>query len=80
MTMPFERSRNVVQAGEFLAELMRDTRLPHSVRDEARRLLRHYPTPHDVHMAGIIEEKAAKNSFIGPVFSSEFDGSEKIKL
>ncbi|MFJ2456514.1 BPSL0761 family protein [Pseudomonas protegens] len=41
MTRPYERTRSVVQAQEFLVELSRDTTLPEPIRNEARRLLRH---------------------------------------
>lgn len=41
MTMPCERTRSIVQTGEFLRELSRDQTLPESVRQQAKRLLRH---------------------------------------
>ncbi|HFT7587541.1 TPA: BPSL0761 family protein, partial [Pseudomonas aeruginosa] len=41
MTLPYERTRSVVQAQEFLVELSRDTTLSESIRNEARRLLCH---------------------------------------
>lgn len=44
MTMPHERTRSVVQAREFLEELRKRADLPESVRREAHRLLRHYPS------------------------------------
>ena len=50
MTMRDERTRNLLQAGAFLKELQADTRLPESVRNEARRLLRHYPTAADIQL------------------------------
>jgi hypothetical protein len=51
MTMPVERARSVVQAREFLQELMHSTDVPESVRREARRLLRHYPSDGDLRLA-----------------------------
>lgn len=44
MTTPTERTRNLIQAGAFLKELRADKSLPEQLRDEADRLLRHYPT------------------------------------
>jgi len=45
MTMPYERKRAVIQTEEFLRGLCRDIpRVPKAVREEARRLLRHYPS------------------------------------
>lgn len=70
MTTPAERTRNTIQAGDFLTRLARDERLPDDVRQEARRLLRHYPTEHDVRLAGEIEEKAFQQILCSPVFSS----------
>ncbi|MGV8268226.1 BPSL0761 family protein, partial [Pseudomonas aeruginosa] len=52
MTLPYERTRSVVQAQEFLVELSRDTNLSESIRDEARRLLSNYPSKADMLQAG----------------------------
>ncbi|KIC79537.1 MULTISPECIES: BPSL0761 family protein [Pseudomonas] len=57
MTMPSERTRSIIQAREFLVDLSRDKTLPETVRIEARRLLRHYPTADEVLLAGKIEEQ-----------------------
>ncbi|WP_254803496.1 BPSL0761 family protein [Pseudomonas aeruginosa] len=59
MTLPYERTRSVVQAQEFLVELSRDTTLSESIRNEARRLLCHYPSKGDMLQAGRNEEQAA---------------------
>ncbi|WP_143518726.1 BPSL0761 family protein [Pseudomonas syringae] len=45
MTMPVERTRSVIQTGEFLRELSKSQQIPESLRIEAARLLRHYPEP-----------------------------------
>ena len=50
MTTPTERTRNLVQAGAFLKELRADGSLPAQLRNEANRLLRHYPTVSDLQM------------------------------
>jgi hypothetical protein len=55
MTMVDERTRSVVQAGEFLAGIVKDTALPDFIRNEAKRLLRHYPSAHEVWLAGRLE-------------------------
>lgn len=73
MTRPYERTRAVVQAHEFLVEISRDTSLPEPIRNEAHRLLRHYPSKNDVLLAGKIEEKHAENSIIEPIFSSSIE-------
>lgn len=43
MTTPDERTRSLLQAGAFLNELSRDTSVPVEIREEAYRLIRHYP-------------------------------------
>jgi hypothetical protein len=53
MTLPFERTRSVVNTREFLVQLCcgEIKRIPKDVRDRARRLLRHYPSPVDLSIA-----------------------------
>lgn len=71
MTLPYERTRAVVQAYEFLVELSIDTSLSPDIRRDALFLLRHYPSEADVLQAGRNEEKGAKSLLhIDPVFSS----------
>ena len=70
MTMPHERTRSVIQAREFLLKLEGDKALPEVVRNEAHRLLRHYPTMSDVLRAG--RQEVSESRLISePVFSSE---------
>ena len=48
MTLPRERYRSVIQTREFLVSLVTPSetpRVPSSVRQEARSLLKHYPDP-----------------------------------
>lgn len=47
MTVPVERTNAVVWTHDFLVELLdpkATPRVPKSIRDQARRLLRHYPS------------------------------------
>ena len=68
MTMPDERTRSVLRTRDFLVRLMSPylpdghKRIPRHVREEARRLLKHYPGVVDLSLAG---EKAPN------VFDSE---------
>ena len=54
MTLPHERTRAVIRARDFLARLSSPylpdgiKRIPSEVRQEARRLLRHYPSVVDL--------------------------------
>ena len=50
MTTPSERTRNLVQAGAFLKEIRADGSLSANLRNEADRLLRHYPTVAELQM------------------------------
>lgn len=54
MTMPDERTRAVVHTAEFLRDLTMTSvtpEVPRAVREEARRLLRHYPGRGDMTLA-----------------------------
>jgi hypothetical protein len=55
MTTPYERTLSVIETGSFLAMLSRDGSLPDNVRRQAKQLLRHYPTPQAVRLAGRCE-------------------------
>ena len=61
VTLPYERTRAVINAREFLFRLSTPyikngiKRVPTAVRDEARRLLRHYPN--------VVDLKYAEQSF-----------------
>ncbi|WP_298730104.1 BPSL0761 family protein [Pseudomonas putida] len=74
MTIPRERSRAVVATREFLIELAKNDALPDQVRQDAKFLLRHFPTADDIDRAGRIEASAEglEVDFIGPVFSPVF--------
>jgi hypothetical protein len=50
MTLPDERYRAVKYAGDFLSRLAggQYARTPKAVRDEARSILRHYPSGYDM--------------------------------
>jgi uncharacterized protein (UPF0147 family) len=55
MTTVYERTRSVIETGVFLTRLFRDVSLPQNVREQAKRLLRHYPTAQAVRLAGQCE-------------------------
>ena len=65
MTIPFERTRSLIQTYEFLRRLQdpKETpRVPRWVRGHAKALLKHYPTYADIEQA----HKALPDTF-GPV-------------
>lgn len=53
MTMPSERTRSVIQTRDFLQRLVaaREEGVPETVRVEAHRLLRHYPSNSELQFA-----------------------------
>jgi hypothetical protein len=61
MTMPDERTRSLLQAGAFLKELSVDPSVPPAMRDEASRLLRHYPTLSTIRLLASIEATRGSN-------------------
>jgi hypothetical protein len=75
MTLPYERTRAVIRAREFLFRLSTPyiengiKRIPAAVRDEARRLLRHYPN--------VVDLKYAKSSFCDDEADKIMDEMEK---
>ncbi|MNE32941.1 hypothetical protein D3C80_1265750 [compost metagenome] len=73
MTMPHERTRSIIQTRDFLVDLSHDQVLPESIRNEARRLLRHYPTSNEVLLAGKVEEQMT-NRLTPPFLSSTTEG------
>lgn len=85
MTMPSERTRSLVQTGEFLRELSKDQTLAESVRQQAKCLLRHYPEPGEIFGIGSFEELLQTKDpsdptrefaivVHAPMFSSSIDG------
>jgi transcription initiation factor TFIIIB Brf1 subunit/transcription initiation factor TFIIB len=74
MTLPYERTRAVIQTGDFLHDIVQNLELPATVRDQAHRLLRHYPSKSDMHRAGLIEERSA-DVLLAPVFASSVEAN-----
>jgi len=68
MTTPNERTRNLLQAGAFLKELRADQAMPEHVRNEAHRLLRHYPTVGNVQLLAQIEARFIGSNLLTPQF------------
>ena len=56
MTMPSERTRSVIQTEAFLRELSKSPLIPEEYRNEAKRLLRHYPESSLVLFAGKMDD------------------------
>ncbi|WP_338104089.1 MULTISPECIES: BPSL0761 family protein [Pseudomonas] len=54
--MPSERTRSVIQTEAFLRELTKSPFIPEEYRNEATRLLRHYPQSSYVLFAGKLDD------------------------
>ena len=76
MTRPDERTRNLLQAGAYLKELAASQAVPKAVRQEAYRLLRHYPTVSDIEAIAEHEERLralTQSAFVRPYLISEIE-------
>ena len=78
MTLPYERTRAVVQTEEFLKNLInpkKTPRVPKDVRKQAYSLLRHYPNSIDME---IISKREDKNdaTIICKVFGTDTLGAK----
>ena len=51
MTLPDERYRAVVQTIQFLTDICNTPRVPKTIKERARSLLRHYPSAWDMKAA-----------------------------
>jgi hypothetical protein len=51
MTLPDERYRAVIETQRFLLRILTTPRVPKAVKDEARSMLRHYPSDFDMQRA-----------------------------
>lgn len=70
MTMPDERTRALLLAGNLLAELsnpLKTPGVPDSIRDQAQHVLRHYPSQGDI--IGIAEQ-AERGALSGPLLDA----------
>lgn len=75
MTLPDERYHAVTRAQNFLLDLSNDykkyPRIPKSVRQEARNILRHFPSSFDMDIA---------SSRVPEVFQSRLDPLQRLLL
>jgi len=51
MTLPDERYRAVMQTIQFLTDICNTPRIPKTIKQQARSLLRHYPSAWDMNAA-----------------------------
>jgi hypothetical protein len=53
VTTPYERTRAVMDTRDFLRELQCNAAVRTELREQARKLLRHYPTPANIQLASL---------------------------
>lgn len=67
MTMPCERTRALRFAGEFLNSIQQDRTMSEAFRNEARHILRHYPSNDEIRrMALESARSSALYSWLAP--------------
>jgi hypothetical protein len=74
MTLPYERSRAVIETRGFLEEIVADKRRSESLRYQARQLLRHYPYAFQVLQAAL-NECSDSTMFAQQIFGPDTDGA-----
>jgi hypothetical protein len=75
MTVPIERTNSVIHTREFLYSLLDakvTPRVPKEIREQAHRLLRHYPTKFDMDLISDREDGKNNVSKIPKVFGKSF--------
>lgn len=71
MTLPDERYRAVVQTMRFLTDILNTPRVPKQIKEQARSLLRHYPSAYDM-------TRAARHS--PDIFAEKMDDLHRMVL
>jgi hypothetical protein len=75
MTVPVERTNAVIRTQKFLLDLLdpkKTPRVPRLIRQDARNLLRHYPTEFDMNMIADREDGVGNKMCIHKVFGKSY--------
>ena len=75
MTVPVERTNAVIRTQKFLLELLdpkKTPRVPRLIRQDARNLLRHYPTEFDMNMIAEREDGVGNKMCIHKIFGKSY--------
>lgn len=70
MTMPNERTRSLIFAGEFLESLVRTDLtpgVPDDIRGQARHILRHYPAKDEIEWLALQVERDCRYALLAPI-------------
>jgi hypothetical protein len=75
MTVPVERTNAVIRTQKFLLDLLdpkKTPRVPRLIRQDARNLLRHYPTEFDMNMIADREDGVGNKMCIHKIFGKDY--------
>ena len=75
MTVPIERTNAVIRTQKFLLDLLdpkKTPRVPRLIRQDARNLLRHYPTEFDMNMIADREDGVGNKMCIHKIFGKDY--------
>jgi len=75
MTIPIERTNAVIRTEKFLYDLLdskKTPRVPRLIRQDARNLLRHYPSEFDMNMIADREDTEGNNGISYKVFGKGY--------
>lgn len=67
MTMPNERAKALIWAGEFLREIEASDIAPTVLKKRARHIMRHYPEAGEIMLAARLSSKDALGAWLAPV-------------
>ena len=67
MTMPNERTRALIWAGEFLREMRRCDSVPENLKTKARQILRHYPASYEIQQAATMSDRGLSSAWLAAV-------------
>ena len=70
MTMPNERARALIWAGEFLREVRCCDSVPENLKTRAHRILRHYPETYEIQQAATMSERGLPSAWLAAVENS----------
>lgn len=75
MTLPIERTNAVIRTEKFLIDLLdpkKTPRVPRSIRQDARNLLRHYPSEFEMNVIAEREDDMEVAAFKMKIFGKSY--------
>jgi hypothetical protein len=75
MTVPIERTNAVIRTQKFLLDLLdpkKTPRVPRSIRQDARNLLRHYPSEFEMNVIAEREDRSEVRALHMKIFGKDY--------